>query len=329
MPSRRNKPTFYDAKINGPAGKKQGILKFGALALPKPVQVADNASSFHSIIWGVTGIMFGFAVISLKRVFRVSTAALVVAGAVGFGGFASHVQAEDSIKDLIKQLGEVETSQAAVDKLVALAKGDQRKTVVKELVAVAKTDESFPRRGWAIAALSDVSGLAVDEQLTQIHSDAKQPMLVRTWAAAARVAMTQSTPALIAKANLVQTFPALGRPIGMRLVESLNDDGAAASPEDILKISLQIPQLQQALGAPILALGPKKLSVVMATAKDQNVRRQAAAYLGTLANQGEKSVPQAVFDAYKFDPKAKNVAWNGGPLFVPGINWQKKEAQQL
>ena len=46
------------------------------------------------------------------------------------------------------------------------------------------------QRGWAIAALADISGQDVDEGLLGIHSDAKQSMLVRTWAAAARVKMT-------------------------------------------------------------------------------------------------------------------------------------------
>ncbi len=32
MPSRRNRSQLYDAKLNGPAPKKQGILKFGALS---------------------------------------------------------------------------------------------------------------------------------------------------------------------------------------------------------------------------------------------------------------------------------------------------------
>ena len=47
-----------------------------------------------------------------------------------------------------------------------------------------------------------------------IGHDGNQSMLVRTWAAAARVAMTKSTDALIEKANLISQFPALGRRIG-------------------------------------------------------------------------------------------------------------------
>jgi len=97
----------------------------------------------------------------------------------------------------------------------------------------------------------------------------------------------------------------------------------------MLTVSLRIPQLQQALAPAIIALGPKDLSAALVTAKDQNVRRQAAAYLGSLAGRGDKGVPAAVIEVYKFDPDAKDVAWKGGPLFVPGINWNKEDARAL
>ena len=35
MPAKRNHPQAYDAKLNKPAPKKQGILKVGALAIPE------------------------------------------------------------------------------------------------------------------------------------------------------------------------------------------------------------------------------------------------------------------------------------------------------
>ena len=34
MPARRNRPETYDAKVNGPGGRKQGVLKLGALDPP-------------------------------------------------------------------------------------------------------------------------------------------------------------------------------------------------------------------------------------------------------------------------------------------------------
>ena len=235
------------------------------------------------------------------------------------------------LSDLIKNMAVKKTAEQAVADLVAHAgKGaEQRSATVKALNAVAAKGDNLTQRGWAIAALGDIEGQDVDEMLLQIHSDGGQPMLVRTWAAAGRVKMAKSAAGLIEKAALIQQFPALGRPIGMRLVEQLSADSGGASAEGILSVTLQVPTLQQALIPAILALGPDKLTVALTTAKDQNVRRQAAAYLGTLAGQGDATVAQSVIKAYAFDPKAKDVTWQGGPLFLPGIAWQKEDARAL
>jgi hypothetical protein len=128
---------------------------------------------------------------------------------------------------------------------------------------------------------------------------------------------------------LVVDDEALARERLVRLLARLHAGDEPISAESILSISLRIPQLQQALAPVILGKGAKKLAVVMTTAKDQNVRRQAAAYLGALAGQGDKDVPGAVVAVCKFDPKAKDVPWKNGPLFVPGIQWSKDDARAL
>ena len=61
----------------------------------------------------------------------------------------------------------------------------------------------------------------------------------------------------------------------------------------------------------------------------QKVRFQATAYIGTLVQQGNKKVGAAVAKAYEFDADAKNAPWHGGPLYVPGIQWQKEDATAL
>ena len=93
---------------------------------------------------------------------------------------------------------------------------------------------------------------------------------------------------------------------------------------------MQVNQLQAALAPAILATGAEELTLAMATAKDQNVRRQAAGYLGTLAQQGSKEdVAKAVVKRYTFDPMAKDVPWSNGPLFLPGIQWDKENAKAV
>ena len=67
----------------------------------------------------------------------------------------------------------------------------------------------------------------------------------------------------------------------------------------------------------------------MMRAKDQNIRRQAAAYIATLALQGDDGVPLAVVDAYRFDSRATALPWDGGPLFIPSLQWDKRHSQAL
>ncbi len=125
---------------------------------------------------------------------------------------------------MIDQLENSKTATQAIDAIKAHANASEanRDQIVKKLLDVAKTDESLPKRGWAIAALAEIGGQDVDEYLLNVHADSNQPQLVRTWAAAARVSMTRTVNGLIEKANLVAQFPALGRPIGMRIVEKMS-----------------------------------------------------------------------------------------------------------
>ena len=80
------------------------------------------------------------------------------------------------------------------------------------------------------------------------------------------------------------------------------------------------------------AFGPEKLASVMFTGKDQNVRRIAAGYIGTVAQQGDDDaakVAKVSISLLTFDSSATAVPWNEGPLFVPGIKWSKEDATGL
>jgi len=345
MPARRNTPAAYDAKTKSPAGKKPGLLKLGALPMPQAEQVsvssADDRQSPRGMF--VAGLLAaaGLGAIAVWRRRGAAVAAILVLAAAAT--WTSGALAEDdapkaapakadapkadaekpTIRQLINKLNDAKTAKEAVVALVA--RGQE---AVPQLSGEAIEGNNITRRGWAIVALSEIGGEKVDALLTKVHQDGKQPMLVRTWAAAGRVYMTKDAKGLMEKAQLVSEFPALGRPVGMRIVESLNA-GGEASPEQIVSVSIRIPKLQKALAPAIMALGKAKLINVMTSAKDQNVRRQAAGYLGALANQGDADVGKAVAEAYAFNADAKDVPWAGGPLWVPGIQWQKDDARAL
>ncbi len=75
---------------------------------------------------------------------------------------------------------------------------------------------SLTARGEAIIALSAQRSPAADAALRELHEDEGQDMLVRTWAAAARIQQATSLDELLALSELLQTFPALARPIRLQ-----------------------------------------------------------------------------------------------------------------
>ena len=334
MPSKRNRSENYDPKVFGPGQKKTGVLKTGSIQwdFENKTRIGSNTSTpwlkFALVAVGIAA----FGVVLTWRHRR--TAILLLIGSAFLLTGSTLVAQETDEKDIdtiVEQLKDSKTAPEAIKAAVAYAKKgeDDRLIIVKKLYNVARRDSELSRRGWAIAALAEIGGQDVDEHLLGIHSDDSQKDVVKNWAAAARVKMTRTLPGLLEKAQLIQKFPALGRPIGMRIVEAMADD-KEASAEDVLKVTLRVPQLRQALAPSILAFGPEKLTEAMITASDTNVRRQAAAYLGTLYNQGKpKEVVKSVVEAVKFDAQAEAVPWDGGALFIPGVKWGKEDARAL
>ncbi len=178
--------------------------------------------------------------------------------------------------------------------------------------------------------MAKIGGQTIDEHLLDVQVNQRNDMLVRTWAAAARVSNTRTLNGLIEKASLIQQFPSLGRPIGMRIVEMMKSEGETANPEKVISATLKVPSLQSALAPAILAFGAEELTNVMTNSSDDNIRRAAAGYLGALANQGHSAaVAEVTTSKFQFDRPAKTAPWNGGALFLPGIRWTKEDARQL
>jgi hypothetical protein len=347
MPGRRNKREFYDAKTLKPAPAQPGAIHYGevsSIAPPINELPRANASKAHgsrpvgtSLAFAICTCLCIGAVIGVRRGGKKTIVTLLLAGRLVaglFGALETAVAQDKSEKkaaakeptnlELIDKLGEPKTAAAAAEKLIA-----RGKPVVPDLLGEALEGNNMVLRGWAIVCLSEIGGKDVEKRLTEMYQDKKQSRLVRTWAAAGMVQLSKSSDDLLKLANLIPQFPALGRPIGLRLVAELGKKGNDVTAEDLLNVTLRVPQLQKSLAPAILAKGADSLATALVTAKNQNVRRQAAAYLGTLAAKGEDAVPAVVVKAYQFDAKAKDVPWTGGPLFIPGIQWKKDDAKAL
>jgi hypothetical protein len=339
MPAKRNVSRAYDAKLFGPGGEKSGtLIETSSLDTDGSSKLAEESRSRVMIAGMITLCCCLLGLVWLKssrgKLLCLLTVGLLTFSAAGLLAEekpAQPIKLDGELAALVEQLNDGTTAQAAIEKIVALAatSDKERAHVLNGLYQVATTDEEMVRRGWAIAAMAKLGGLDVDEKLIAIHSAESQSMLVRTWAAAARVSMVKSPEALVEKASLIATFPSLGRPIGMRLLEQMQEKDSKITVAQMISLSNKTPELQQALIQPILAAGADELAKTMTQAEDMEVRRQAAAYLGTLGSQDYEAAAKAVIAIYAFDAKAKKAPWDGGPLYVPSIQWNKELGTEL
>ncbi|MCH8830254.1 MAG: HEAT repeat domain-containing protein, partial [Planctomycetes bacterium] len=293
---------------------------------------SDRRSSTGSILFAALSLTMLGGVIVLRNRKR-AIVVMLAAGVVLSGVTASLVTAGQKKKSTEKPAAKPPTILQLIDQLKdpkkasaasqALIKHGEK--AIPDLIGEAIEGSDLAMRGWAIVCLAEIGGKRASERLLEMQNDKKQPPLVRTWAAAGRVHMAESTNELLQLANLIPQFPALGRPIGMKLVAKLTAKGNKATAEDLLAVTIRVRQLQAPLAPAILATGADSLAKAMRSSKNQQIRRQAAAYLATLANKGEDAVPGAIVKAYAFDPQAKSVPWNGGPLFIPLLQWQQKK----
>ena len=313
MPETRNKASVYDALQHGPAAKQPGIRKEG--------KVQTGISWWR---WLGLGLFAVAGLICTARHYRNPVCLLVIF--ILAVPSTSTGETPQSLTQLLADLANPAAGSHVLDEATEQIRmyPESRNEIIEALVAQTAADIPLAGKGWTIASLANIPGQDIDEILLAIQESPKQPMLVRTWAAAARVDRCRSAAALIEKAALISRFPALSRPIGKRLVAQLQTGQGQLALEHVLAISIRTPQLQPALSPMILARKPEELAAVMQSAEDGNVRRQAAAYLSTLATTRDASqIASAVAAAYTFDPTQSDVPWLGGPLFIPGIDWQQ------
>jgi acyl-CoA-binding protein len=224
----------------------------------------------------------------------------------------------------LRDLSNSDKADGAVSGLVKIGA-----SAVPKLIDTAREGGDMTARGWAIVALSRIPTDSAGRGLSDLQEDGNLPVLVRTWAAAGRINRAEDPNELFDLAKLQSTFPALDRPLKLRFT-ALVSSGKGMSAGQLLELSQRMPQLAQMISGPLLAGGAAPLVDVMAHGANDNLRRQAAAYLGSLAqSKGVDEVADAVAEAYRFDGDAKDVPWSGGALFVPGIQWPKAAATRM
>ncbi|QDU97936.1 hypothetical protein Pla8534_57950 [Lignipirellula cremea] len=243
-----------------------------------------------------------------------------------FGGDTSVLQQVfHPVSDLLLDLDKPDKAAAAVEKLIARA-DESRPVLIKEV----QGDAPLIRRGWMIVALKAMPGDNVDAVLEKLRQESDSE-LVRTWTAAALIARAKNLDELLGLAPTSGTGrrDPLDRPFMARFQEFLQQPDQEVPLEKLVAITTRNSHLTSIAVPIILQQGPAPLTQIMLQAREnRNVRQQAAALLGTMELQGNHEVAEAVANALKFDPQAKEVPWAGGPLFLPGLVWNAEPNRQ-
>lgn len=230
-----------------------------------------------------------------------------------------HSRSQDG--DLHALLSDPETADAALESVL------RRSSALAELEEVAVKGTDLSARGRALLGIQGIRGKEADAALDTVLASGAPP-LVQAWAASARINRTADLDSFLPLAqSYVYQYPATARPIELKAAQLLE----GASIADMLKLMALQPQLAAAIAPKILTTPSSELVRLMQTHGDDNVRRQAAAYLASQGqdDKGHAKVSAAVRDALAYDKKVKDLPWDGGALYVPAIQWQKNEALDL
>ncbi len=231
---------------------------------------------------------------------------------------------EATVAAVLNEIEDTSDRNAAISQIKSL--GD---AAIEPLLKAARNDEAITRRGWAIICLKEIGGPKAANAFDSLIGDPGTPHIVQTWSAAARVDDITHFEDLERFARLCGQYPALRRPLRIKLLEITANKENTTDIESLLKLTLADYQLQQTLAPVLLKLKPAALSDVLVSSGNTDVRRHAASWLATQKTQGVQNVNQAVSAALAFDPDAEAPPWGTGPLFVPGVNWNKAEAIEL
>ena len=203
----------------------------------------------------------------------------------------------------------VEVGESRVQELVR--RGD-----VAELGQLARHHGDNQVRGWAIVGLTQIGSADAQRVLADL-TNPSYPALVQTWAAAGRISTARTLGDVRELAPLRSRLPALDRPLRLR-VEALAPE---ASLEDLLALSRD-GSLAAAVAPMVMEVPSERLVQVMFEHPEDDVRRQAAAFLASKGQQGEtEAVARAVLERLRLPRnRSARCRGRGGRSSFPGFS---------
>ena len=335
MPADENDARHYNARFLGSISPIPATVPT-AVAMLHPAHgqlMLQNVATDPAVIRArmkVAGLLIGAALVGGIWLYRRGRGAVV--GAILICCCLSESTAQDDttaqqltvpqIQQMLSEFHQSSDRSGAIDRITS-----QGAAAVPALLQIVRQTQRIEDRGWAIVCLTSIGGDAVITELRQVANAETLPPLVRVWAASSLISQADSIQSLTSCLELSSGFPALRRPLELRVAALKSDSNVDV--EDFLRLCAVNPDLQQTLAPQILKTKPAVLANVLMTSNDSVVRQQAAAWLATMKARNVEGVNAAVIEAVKFDKTSKAVPWGEGPLYIPGLNWEKTEAVLL
>lgn len=181
-------------------------------------------------------------------------------------------------------------------------------------------------RGWSVVGIARIGGPQADGALERIHDDANQSPLVRSWAYSARLQMADELDQVLALAGRTGQFPGSDRPLELALERV---SGGITNVGEALSLMATLPNMAPMLAQAVLDAPASEIVDVMLGHEQQNVRWQAASYAATVGQTRKGEVAKATHAALRYNPRAQAVPWDGGALYIPGIQWSRSDARAV
>jgi hypothetical protein len=131
--------------------------------------------------------------------------------------------------------------------------------------------------------------------------------------------------------KLATQYSGVGSPFVTAYWQRLKKEEGFGTVESQLVAASHGRAIARSIGQEVISAGSQPLLRAMLQAKNQNIRRQAAAYLASLAGTpGQAEIVAAdIVKVLTFEPASEEPPWHGGPLFVPGIQWTADDGKKL
>lgn len=239
-------------------------------------------------------------------------------------GFGNPQEALGKVSKIIDEIQAGSDRAAAIRSIREL--GDDS---VQALIDVVRIDSNIARRGWAVICLNELNSAKSTAALDRIINAPELPHLIHTWAAAARVDDMTHVEDLQQFAGLCNQYPALRRPFLLQIERMAPEQDSVELYEHLLTFMVTDYRMQQSLAPVMLKASPGQLAQILMKSRNIDVRRQAAAWLATQKQHGNTQVNNLLTSALRFTRDAKTVPWANGPLFLPAVRWNRKEALAL